>query len=77
LKKVFDLQNSSRTRFYKRFFFKNTYCSNSEISLKKGEKKSEFSKLPVLDRMKLQLENSGLSVSFHFKTRFELGYQRY
>jgi len=65
--KIFDLQNSSRTRFYKRFFFKNTYWSNSEISLKKNEKKSEFRKLPVLDRMKLQLENSGLSTSFTLK----------
>ena len=65
--KIFDLQNSSRTKFYKRFFFKNTYWSNSEISLKKGEKKSEFNKLPVLDRMKLQLENSGLSASFTLK----------
>ena len=34
-KKIFDLQNSSRTKFYKRFFFKNTYWSNSEVSLKK------------------------------------------
>jgi ADP-heptose:LPS heptosyltransferase len=65
--KIFDLQNSSRTKFYRRFFFKNTYWSSSEISLKKGEKKSEFDKLPVLDRMKLQLENSGLSISFTLK----------
>jgi len=66
-KKIFDLQNSSRTKFYKRFFLKNAYWSNSETSLKKDEKKSEFDKLPVLDRMKLQLENSGLSVSFTLK----------
>jgi ADP-heptose:LPS heptosyltransferase len=65
--KIFDLQNSSRTKFYKNFFFKNTYWSNSEISLKKGEKKSELDKLPVLDRMKLQLENSGLSAPFTLK----------
>ena len=65
--KIFDLQNSSRTKFYRRFFFKNTYWSSSEISLKKGEKKYEFNKLPVLDRMKLQLENSGLSISFTLK----------
>ena len=66
-KKIFDLQNSSRTKFYKRFFLKNAYWSNSETSLKKDEKKSEFNKLPVLDRMKLQLENSGLSASFTLK----------
>ena len=30
-------------------------------------KKSEFDKLPVLDRMKLQLENSGLTTSFTLK----------
>ena len=59
--KVFDLQNSARTRFYKKFFFKkdifwsdsNSYISKEQISNEK--------EIPVLDRMELQLDRSGIS----------------
>ena len=37
--KVFDLQNSNRTRFYKNFILKNVEWSSSETTLKPGEKK--------------------------------------
>ena len=40
--KVFDLQNSSRTKFYKRFIIKNTEWSSSETSLEPGQKKKRF-----------------------------------
>tara|TARA_B100000963_G_scaffold202932_1_gene176731 strand:+ start:23 stop:391 length:369 start_codon:yes stop_codon:yes gene_type:complete len=40
--KVFDLQNSSRTKFYKRFVIKNTEWSSSETSLEPGQKKKRF-----------------------------------
>ena len=40
--KVFDLQNSSRTRFYKKFIIKNSAWSSSETILEPGEKKSDF-----------------------------------
>ena len=34
--KVFDLQNSNRTRFYKNFILKNVEWSSSETTLKPG-----------------------------------------
>tara|TARA_B100000959_G_scaffold195737_1_gene204680 strand:+ start:771 stop:1703 length:933 start_codon:yes stop_codon:yes gene_type:complete len=62
--KVFDLQNSSRTKFYRNFFFKNIDCSSTETSLEKDQKKSDFDKEPVLKRMKIQLEKSGINTNF-------------
>ena len=62
--KVFDLQNSSRTNFYRRFFFKGINWSSSETILEKGQKKSDFDKEPVLKRMKVQLEKSGVEPNF-------------
>ena len=37
--KVFDLQNSSRTKFYRKFFFKKTFFSSTETSLDSNVKK--------------------------------------
>ena len=37
--KVFDLQNSSRTKFYKRFIIKNVEWSSTETVLDPGQKK--------------------------------------
>ena len=62
--KVFDLQNSSRTKFYKRFIIKNIEWSSSETSLEYGQKKRDFDKDPVLDRMEIQLKKSGLETEF-------------
>ena len=62
--KVFDLQNSSRTKFYKRFIIKNTDWSSSETSLEPGQKKTDFDKDPVLDRMEIQLKKSGIETQF-------------
>ena len=62
--KVFDLQNSSRTKFYKRFIIKNIEWSSSETSLEPGQKKRDFDKHPVLDRMEVQLKKSGLETEF-------------
>ena len=59
--KIFDLQNSSRTKFYKRFIFnKNIFWSDSQSFSTKEVFDSE-KKLPVLDRMELQLSRSGIS----------------
>ena len=59
--KVFDLQNSSRTKFYKKFFFKkDIFWSNSESFVSKENLMNEKD-LPVLERMKLQLNRSGIS----------------
>ena len=62
--KVFDLQNSSRTKFYKRFLIKNVEWSSTETTLEPGQKKSDFDKEPVLDRMEAQLKKSGIETEF-------------
>ena len=62
--KVFDLQNSSRTKFYRKFILKNLEWSSSETSLEKGQKKNDFDQFPVLDRMENQLKKSGIETEF-------------
>ncbi len=65
--KVFDLQNSSRTKFYKRFIFnKNVFWSDSKSFSSKDEmfKEKEY---PVLDRMKIQLDRAGIKETFFTK----------
>ena len=62
--KVYDLQNSSRTKFYKKFVIKNTEWFSSETSLEPGQKKSDFDEDPVLDRMEIQLKKSGIETQF-------------
>jgi len=58
--KIFDLQNSSRTKFYRRFILNNCEWSSTETILEKGQKKSDFDKEPVLDRMEIQLKKSNI-----------------
>ena len=62
--KVFDLQNSSRTKFYKRFIIKDVEWSSTETSLEPGQKKKDFDKDPVLDRLEIQLKKSGIETEF-------------
>jgi len=62
--KVFDLQNSSRTKFYKRFIIKNVEWSSTETALEPGQRKSDFDKDPVLDRIEIQLKKSGIETEF-------------
>ena len=62
--KIFDLQNSSRTKFYRKLFFRNVDWSSTETSLEKNQKKSDFDQEPVLKRMKIQLEKSGIKTNF-------------
>ena len=65
-KKVFDLQNSSRTNFYKRVLFPNAdhlIWSSSDTTLPKDKSKKEFDKNPVLIRFKHQLETSGIKTN--------------
>ena len=61
--KVYDLQNSSRTSFYKKILFPNAnlniWCS-SETTLPNEKTKEEFDKNPVLERFNHQLKSSGL-----------------
>jgi ADP-heptose:LPS heptosyltransferase len=64
ISKVFDLQNSSRTKFYKKFIIKDIEWSSSETSLEPGQKKIDFDQDPVLDRMEIQLKKSGIEPEF-------------
>ena len=57
---VFDLQNSSRTKFYKNFLLQNSTWSSTETVLESGQKKRDFDQEPVLDRMEIQLKKSGV-----------------
>ena len=61
--KIYDLQNSSRTKFYKNILFPkanfNTW-SSSETTLPSNISKEEFDKNPVLNRFEHQLKMSGL-----------------
>ena len=61
--KVYDLQNSSRTSFYKKILFPNAnlniWCS-SETTLPNDKTKEEFDKNPVLERFNHQLQSSGI-----------------
>ena len=62
--KVFDLQNSSRTKFYRNFILKNAEWSSSATTLKPGEKKKDFDTHPVLDRMEMQLKESQIPTKY-------------
>jgi len=71
--KVYDLQNSSRTTFYKNILFpkaKYDKWSSSETTLPTNILKLEFDKNPVLDRLNHQLKSSGLNTSHTMKPDF-------
>ena len=61
--KIYDLQNSSRTVFYKRILHpksNSTVWSSSETTIPGGETKDEFDQNSVLDRFEHQLKISGI-----------------
>ena len=71
--KVFDLQNSSRTSFYKKVLFPNSnynFWSSSETTLPSNTTKEEFDKLSVLERFDHQLKTSGLNTKHTLKPNF-------
>ena len=73
IQKVYDLQNSTRTKFYKNILFPkanfNTW-SSSETTLPKEISKVEFDKNPVLNRFKHQLRISGIETVNTMKPNF-------
>ena len=72
--KVFDLQNSSRTSFYKKVLFPNSNCnswSSSQTTLPSNTTKEEFDKLSVLERFDHQLKTSGLETKHTLKPNFD------
>ncbi len=62
--KVFDLQNSSRTKFYRKFILNNSEWSSSKDTLEPGQTKKEFDTYPVLDRMELQLKKNKILTNY-------------
>ena len=71
--KVYDLQNSQRTSFYKKILFPNSNSniwSSSETTLPSDISKEEFDKKPVLDRFDHQLKVSGLITKFTMSPDF-------
>ena len=71
--KVYDLQNSSRTNFYKKILFPQSnfnVWSSSETTIPKDKSKEEFDKNPVLDRFTHQLKISGLKTSHTLEPDF-------
>ncbi len=71
--KVFDLQNSSRTNFYKSILFPSAgseIWSSSSTTLPKDTIKENFEKISVLERFSNQLETSGVKTSHTLKPDF-------
>jgi len=71
--KVYDLQNSSRTSFYKNILFpkadKTIWCS-TETTLPEGTTKKDFDKDSVLSRFDHQLKSSGINTIHTVKPDF-------
>ena len=64
--KVFDLQNSSRTAFYKKILFPNAtkeIWSSTQTTLPEGTVKEDFDNDSVLSRFDHQLKSSGINTS--------------
>ena len=59
---VFDLQNSSRTKFYSKHILYSANWSSTETALMPGQRKSEFDEEAVLQRMEIQLKKSGIKI---------------
>ena len=71
--KVYDLQNSSRTSFYKKVLFpkatKDTW-SSTKTTLPEGTTKEDFDKDSVLSRFDYQLKNSGINTNHTLRPDF-------
>ncbi len=71
--KVFDLQNSSRTNFYRNILFPKSdkiVWSSTITTLPSNKNKEEFDKSSVLERFDYQLKESGLSTLYTLKPAF-------
>ena len=78
--KVYDLQNSSRTAFYKRILFPNATkdtWSSTETTLPEGTTKDDFDKDSVLSRFDHQLKSSGINTSHTLSPDFSWCSSRY
>ena len=65
--KVYDLQNSSRSAFYKKILFPKAskdIWSSTETTLPEGTRKEDFDKDSVLSRFDHQLKSSGINTNY-------------
>ena len=72
-KKIYDLQNSSRTTFYKNILFPNAKLdvwSSSETTLPANTDKKDLDKDPVLYRFEYQLKTSNINTKHTIKPDF-------
>ena len=72
--KVYDLQNSNRSSFYKRILFPSAekdIWSSTETTLPTGTIKQDFDKDSVLERFDYQLKSSGLNTVHTMKPDFQ------
>ena len=69
-KNVYDLQNSSRTSFYKKYLFSNLNWSSSAYLLKPNDKKKILNSKSVLERFKMQLDYSNINTKYTLKPDF-------
>tara|TARA_B100000315_G_scaffold224945_1_gene230829 strand:- start:2543 stop:3481 length:939 start_codon:yes stop_codon:yes gene_type:complete len=67
---VYDLQNSSRTSFYRKYLLNISNWSSTETILKKSEKKKDFYNESVLERFRIQLDNSNVKTNYTLKPDF-------
>jgi ADP-heptose:LPS heptosyltransferase len=67
---VYDLQNSSRTSFYRKYLLNISNWSSTETILKKSEKKKDFDNESVLERFRIQLDNSNVKTNYTLKPDF-------
>ena len=71
--KVYDLQNSKRTSFYKKILYpkaSSDVWSSSETTLPEGTNKTDFDKDTVLNRFEHQLNASGIKTDKVIKPDF-------
>ena len=67
---VYDLQNSSRTSFYRKFLFNIPKWSSAEIALKLEKRKKNFKDESVLERFKIQLSYSETNTNHTLSPNF-------
>ena len=71
--KVYDLQNSSRTAFYKKILFPKAtkdIWSSTDTTLPEGTTKQDFDKDSVLSRFDYQLKSSGIITNHTLRPDF-------
>ena len=62
--KVFDLQNSSRTEFYRKYLSNSVEWISSRTILNPKEKKEDFDKKSILERFQIQLSRAKVNVQY-------------